>query len=63
MTIVLTDKAKGESSAAESIDEIFDKSNFLSVYTNQSFPAILFLMDLQFIYDIIYVSNCKWNGC
>jgi len=27
-------KAKGESSAPESIDVIFDKSNFLSVYTN-----------------------------
>jgi len=32
-------KAKGESSAPESIDVIFDKSNFLSVYTNDIINA------------------------
>jgi len=32
-------KAKGESTAAESIDVIFDKSNFLSVYTNDIINA------------------------
>jgi len=32
-------KAKGESNAVESIDVIFDKSNFLSVYTNDIINA------------------------